>query len=876
MTPERWQQINDLYHSSLEREPLERAAFLTQACDGDEELRQEIESLLNSHEQDDGFIEQPVVGALARLLITEQTGSLTGMDIGHYKILTSIGKGGMGDVYLAQDTKLARQVAIKLLPDRFALEVDRVRRFQQEARAASALNHPNILTIYEIAEIEDRPYIVAEFIDGQTLRQTIASGELKLNEVLDIAIQISSALTAAHAAGITHRDIKPENIMLRPDGYVKVLDFGLAKLTDRHVSDSDQGATTQAPNTNPGVVMGTVRYMSPEQAQGLAVDNRTDIWSLCAVLYEMISGCAPFEGATPSHVTVSILEKKPAPLAHYAPQVPPELDWIISKGLRKDREARYQTAKDILVDLRHFKQQIEINAELERSLAPDVPSATTESKDRVQKEGKTERKTVGSSNETAVSSGRRRSRKITNSLAVLPLTNASADPNAEYLSDGITESIINRLSRLPKLRVVPRSTVFRYKGQEVDPQQIGQDLNVRAVLTGRLLQMGDRLIIKTELIDVLNDSQLWGEQYNRKLSDILELEEEISREISEKLRIKLTGEDKKRLTKRHTRNTDAYQAYLKGRYYWNRRTPESLQKAIQSFEQATSVDSNYAPAYSGLADSYALLNYYGIFPSKTIRPKATTAAEKALKADEVLAEAHASVALVAFWFDWEWVRAQIEFERALKLNPGYAAAHQWYCWYLAAMGKFEQAADEGHLALELDPLAPTINLALAKYYFFAHRYDDTIEQCKHTLALDENFIAAHYFMGQAYVQKGMFNDAIAAYERGLQVLGDLPLGRSVIARARALAGDKAAAEQTLASLLERPTSNKVYVPAYGIALIHTGLGNKDEAIEWLHKAYEERFVWLAYLNVDPVFDGLRTELRFKQLIDRMHFPQINR
>jgi serine/threonine protein kinase/Flp pilus assembly protein TadD len=863
MTPERWQQINDLYHSSLEREPFERAAYIAQACAGDEDLRQEIESLVSSHEQGDGFIEQPVAGVVARLLIAEQTNSLTGTRIGHYQMLNGIGTGGMGEVYQAHDTKLDRQVAIKLLPDRFTLEADRVRRFQQEARAASALNHPNILTIYEIAELENRPYIVAEFIDGQTLRQVIASGGLKLSEALDVAIQIASALTAAHAAGITHRDIKPENIMLRPDGYVKVLDFGLAKLTDRDVSEFDRDATAILSNTDPGVVMGTVRYMSPEQAQGLAVDNRTDIWSLCAVLYEMIGGCPPFEGATPSHITVSILEKKPLPLSRHAPQVPAELEWIIGKGLRKDREERYQTAKDLLIDLRHFKQQMELSTELERSLVPEQ---------NVQ----TETKAPGaSSNESGVSSGKRQARKFTNSLAVLPLTNASDDPNAEYLCDGITESIINSLSRLPKLRVVPRSTVFRYKGQEVDPRQIGQDLSVRAVLTGRLLQMGDRLIIKTELIDVLNDSQLWGEQYNRKLSDILELEEEISCEISEKLRIKLTGEDKKRLTKRHTRNTDAYQSYLKGRYYWNRRTPDSLQKAIQSFEEATRADSSYAPAYSGLADCYALLNYYGIFSSQTTRPKATMAAAKALEGDEALSEAHASVALVAFWFDWEWVRAQVEFERALKLNPGYAAAHQWYCWYLTAMGKFEQAETEGRLALELDPMAPTINLALAKYYFFAHRYDETIKQCKRTLDLEPKFIAAHYFLGQAYVQKGMFSEAIVAYEKGLQTLGDLPLGRSVIAHALALAGDKAAAEQTLDSLTSEATSADVYVPAHGIALIHTGLGNKDEAIDWLYKAYEERFVWLAYLNVDPVFDGLRNEMHFKELVARMNFGPPN-
>jgi serine/threonine protein kinase len=506
--------------------------------------------------------------------------------ISHYRLLKKLGSGGMGEVYLAQDTQLDRPIALKLLLPQFTRDEDRLHRFKHEARAISALNHPNILTIYEIGEAGSDHFIATEFINGVTLRQHMQRVRMKMTEALDIAMQIAAALAAAHAAGIMHRDIKPENIMVRPDGYIKVLDFGLAKLFEERATDS-AALTMPMVETAFGVVMGTVSYMSPEQARGLKLDARTDIWSLGVILYEMAAGRVPFEGPTTSHVIVSILEKEPEPLRGRTLEVSADLQQIVTKALAKDREARYLTIRDLLKDLQKLKQLVELEAETERPTKADISGKTTVVRSSEKMLGSAKNQDAGSSTETrAPSSRRRRSQKTIDSLAVLPLLNVSAELDAEYLCDGITESIINTLSQLSKLRVAPRSTVVRYKGREVDPQQVGRDLGVRAVLIGRVFQHGDKLIIGVELVDVVNDSQLWGERYNRKLSDILEVQEEIAKEISESLRFRLTAEEKRRLTKRYTENTKAYQLYLKGRYFWNNRSLDGLKKAIENYNDA--------------------------------------------------------------------------------------------------------------------------------------------------------------------------------------------------------------------------------------------------------------------------------------------------
>src|ERR1051325_1626397 len=627
MTPEHWQRIKTLLQSALEREPGERPDFLQAACAGDESLRKEVESLVVSHDLAGGFIERPAFEVMAESLENRQT-ELVDQTLGHYLVREQLGAGGMGEVYLAEDTRLGRKVALKMLPAYLTAADERVRRFQQEARAASALNHPNIITIYEISETDSRHFIATQFIDGETLFESLKAGCLKLDEALDVAVQVASALRAAHRAGIVHRDIKPGNIMLRTDGIVKVLDFGLATLTEQ--TDEGLEAATLV-KTKQGMVMGTPHYMSPEQARGQRMDARTDIFSLGVVLYQMLTGRVPFGGQTVTDVLASILMLEPLPLTQSAPNVPDELQRIVEQALRKEKQERYQTAAELLTDLKALKQELEFESRSRRFAASGLRrgaalSANARPETRYAKSDKPSPKSS------------RRSKAI-DSLAILPLENASADSDMEYFSDGVTESIINTLSQLPKLRVVARSTVFRYKGLDVDPQEVGQQLGVRAVLTGRVRQLDDELMIAAELIDVTNDTHLWGEHYNRKLSGIFDVQEEIAKEISERLRLKLTGAQKKRLAKRYTANAEAYQLYLRGRYFWYKRTEEALRKSIDYFNQAIAEDPSYAAAYAGLSDSYALLALRGIIAPGEGLLKAKAAARKALEIDDLLGEA---------------------------------------------------------------------------------------------------------------------------------------------------------------------------------------------------------------------------------------------
>ncbi len=583
--------------------------------------------------------------------------------IAHYKVLQRLGAGGMGVVYLAQDTKLGRKVALKLLPAEFSSDEERLTRFQQEARAISALNHPNILTIYEIGLADIGHFIATEYVEGETLRQLLARSRPGIPMILDIAIQASEALAAAHEAGIVHRDIKPENIMIRRDGYVKVLDFGLAKPAPKRDS-GDEAPTFVGTDTNPGVIMGTVNYMSPEQGRGQRVDPRTDIFSLGIVLYELIAGRPPFQGATSSDTLAAILLREPPPLDNCAPGTPGELQQILARALAKNREDRYPSARELMSDLKALKQKFTVEEELSRGhvrlgSVPPLSQPETPPSQPLQQ-------AWSASGALATRSGAQRKKSRTvDSIAILPLENESADPNAEYLSDGITEGIIDNLAQLPKLRVMARSTVFRYKGRQADPLAIGSELNVRAVFTGRLRHLGENLVIKTELVDISDGSRLWGEQYRRKFADIFTIEEEISREISEKLRLKLSGEDKKRLAKRSTDNSLAYDLYLKGRFHWNKRTAEDLRRSIECYQKAITVDPAYALAHVGLAETHVLLAWfaYVVCSPREAMPQAKAAALRALELDASLAQAHATLALVRLLFEWDWAGAEDEFNR---------------------------------------------------------------------------------------------------------------------------------------------------------------------------------------------------------------------
>ncbi len=760
--------------------------------------------------------------------------------VSHYRIQEKLGAGGMGEVYLAEDTRLGRLVALKFLPASYQYDSERRTRFLHEARAASSLRSPNIAAIYDIGEHDGVMFIAMEYVEGEVLSQRINRRTLPTSDVIDIAMQIGDALDEAHALGIIHRDVKSSNLIVTERGLVKMLDFGLAKIIHASSAIDSAGPTAAiGGQTEVGVVLGTVSYMSPEQALGRDLDQRSDIFSHGVVTYEMLTGRLPFEGASATEIIDSIVHKEPIAIARFNYDVPPELERIVRKCMEKDRDRRYHAAREVSIDLRNLRRHNEASA---------ITSEAAYRKTQSVRRG--------------------RSRKAIDSLAILPLINAGDDPDTEYLSDGITESIINNLSPLPKLRVMARSTVFRYKGKEVDPKVVGHELGVRAVLTGRVLQRGDLLIIKTELVDTEDGSQLWGEQYNRKLSDIFTIEEEISREISEKLRLKLSGAQKKQLARRFTENTEAYQDYLKGRFHWNKRTPQALRKGIEYFGRAIDSDPDYALAYAGLADSYNILVSYSALAPHDAFPKSKKAATRALEIDDKLAEAHTSLAFVRFGYDWDWAEAERGFKRAIKLNPGYAFAHNFYAVLLAALGRFDEAFEQIQNARDLDPLSLPINTNLGWLLYLARRYDEAIQQYLKTIDLEEGFPLAHRRLAQTYEQNQRYSDADAEYQKAARSGEDVEL-LSARGHFYAVVGEADKANELLMKLEEFAKSR--YVPAYLIARIYLGLGDVDRVFELLDEAVDERYGYLAYLDVEPMFDRIRTDPRYEVLVRRVGF-----
>jgi TolB-like protein/Tfp pilus assembly protein PilF len=850
MTQERWEKVENIFHAALDREPGERSRFLDLACAGDDALRQEVESLLQHEPRSDEFLKSPALELAAELLATDQTNSQYIRKIGPYYVLSFIGAGGMGEVYLAQDSRLGRKVALKLLPQQFTQDIDSVRRFEREARAASALNHPNILTIYDIGAADQVQYIATEFIEGQTLRRRMMSGAMEMEEILSVATQTAGALVAAHDAGIVHRDIKPENIMIRQDGLIKVLDFGLAKLVDI-ASPMNQGeALTMGDlNTETGIVLGTARYMSPEQARGQTADARADLFSLGIVIYEMVASKPPFSGETQADVIAALLAIDPTPLSQISPEVPQVLDAVVMRALRKNVTERYQTTVEMLDDLKEIKRQFDFEKEFERSKGREHKKASSSKKGARTKSQK---------------------RKGIDSLAVLPLINTSQDPNTEYLGDGITESIITTISQFPGLRVMAWSTVSRYKNEQSDPQGVGRKLGVRAVLTGRILQQGDRLIIKAELVDSNDGSRLWGEQYTSNRADLLSVEENIAKEISEKLLPRLTGEEKKQLKTRFTDNVEAYHAYLRGRYYWNKRTAEDLRKAIENFTQAIDIDPCLAPAYSGLADSYLILGSFGIatLSPKEAFPKAKEAATKALEIDDTLPEPHATLGHILTMYEWNWIAAEKEFKRSFELKPDYSSSHHWYGMLcLVAMGRLEDGLSEVRRAENLDPLSLSIGSDVGFVLYLARRYNDAIDQYRKLLEMDQNFTYTHWKLGLAYEQKGMYSEAILEFQKAISLSGKSTLPLTMLGHAYAASENFDAAFETLDQL--KKLSEERYVSPYRVALIYVALEDFEAAFHWLERAYEGRDGWLIWMTVDPEMDPLRSDPRLTDLLNRV-------
>jgi len=839
----------------------------------------------------------------------------SGSTLLHYRIVKKIGAGGMGEVYLAHDTKLDRKVAIKFLNEEFSKDADKLNRFVQEAKAASALNHPNILTVYEIGEVDGKNYIATELIDGKTLREHLWHKEsLPLNTILKIGVQVSEALSAAHQAGITHRDIKPENIMLRKDGYAKVLDFGLAKLTEKKAvaigSEGSEDATRVQVNTTPGLVMGTVSYMSPEQARGkVTTDARTDIWSLGVVLYEMLSGRVPFTGETVNHTIVSILEKEPLLLEN----VPAELQRIVRKSMTKDVDMRYQTAHDLLIDLKNLRRDLDIQGELERSVIPNRETANPSLENATQmyaadaavatrsgQAAATQSVTTSSSSlEYAVTQAKSHklatamvgvllvvaistvgyfafvsrgiNTKQISSIAVMPFVNASGNADVEYLSDGMTETLINSLSQVPNLSVKARSTVFRYKGKEIDPKKVASDLGVQAILTGRVIQRGDQLTLSVELIDGQTENTIWGNKYERKGSDLVALQSEVARDVSSRLKSKLSGAEAAKIEKSYTVSPEAYQLYLRGRFAWNKRTDASLKQAVEFFKQAIAQDPNYALAYSGLAETYSLFSSYSIASAKDSMPQSKAAAERALTLDDSLAEPRVALGLYFTYYEYDRAGGEREFRRAIKLNPNYATAHQWLGEDVFTPTKrFDESLASLRRAEGLDPLSPIIGTNLGDALLYSRRYDEAVAQYKRTLSLDPNFAVTYFGLSTAYWQKGMSADAITEIRKYNELSGD-PTGQGELGFYLARSGQREEALKILTALREQ--SAQRYVQSFAFALVYMGLGEKQQALDWLEKDIAEHGPNATYYAVMPELDDLRSEPRFKDMLKRLNLPE---